>query len=815
MNLQEMNVNNIAQVQESNDELKFSDVISMCLKKWHWFAVCVPFCLALACLQILKTEPTYTRSAQLLVKDERSSRRYPTSQIGGFTDLSNLVSGSNVYNEMGVIQSPDLLREVVNRLRLDKSFAQKGRFRNSVLYGSTLPIDVEYLDADELSAVRIEFKLSADGSVVLRKGVLSTKADKEKLDNKYVAHLGDTLNTNIGRFVIKPSIYFDTIFAEGSKKDMEIVASRTTSLAALSSYKNKLQVTQNSKNDDIICLSFTDKSTKRADDIINTLISVYNEKWIMDKNQMAQSTNMFINDELQSIERELSNMDSSISDFKSHNRITDVQSVASLYLSESIQSNANLQELENQLYMSKFIRNYLTAESSMYQLLPANSGIGNNQGLNTQINEYNKALLDRNSLVAHSSTRNPLVKDLDEALKGMRVSLLNSIDHNIIALEESIKTQKGYNEAIESQISSAPHQAKHLLGIERQQKIKESLYLFLLQQRSQNELSQAFTAYNSRVITMPGGSSLPVAPKKMQILLIGLVLGFGLPFGLIYLLMATNTKVRGRKDLENVDVPFVGEIPLWLTERKHKFSFRKPEFVKKIVVKQGSRDVINEAFRVVRTNVEFMSSDKGSNVFVFTSFNPGSGKSFVSMNLANVLALKGKKVLVIDGDMRHASASAYYNSPSKGMSTYLSGNTDDIRSLIVNDSNLPCLSILPVGVVPPNPTELLESERFAKAIELLKPEYDYIFIDCPPIEIVADAHIVSKYADRTIFVLRAGVLERAMLSELRNLYVNKKFNNVSIILNGTDNSSITYKGRYGYKYGYKYGYGKGNYYVNS
>ena len=450
--------------------------------------------------------------------------------------------------------------------------------------------------------------------------------------------------------------------------------------------------------------------------------------------------------------------------------------------------------------MTRYIRNYLTDETNKFHLLPANSGVVNSN-LSTQIAEYNNKLLERNSLVSHSSVKNPLVKEMDASLNALRNALVSSIDNQLVSLNAQIKSQQNYRGQVTSQIASNPNQAKYLLSVERQQKVKESLYLYLLQKREENELSQAFTAYNTRIINMPGGSMAPVAPVKKNILLVAFALGLLIPVVIIFMAEIMNTAIRGRKDLENLTIPFVGEIPLGF--RKKKFSRKVQEQNTAIVVKEKSRNVINEAFRVVRTNLEFMQNKEAdSHVIMVTSANPGSGKTFISFNLSACLGIKGKRVIVIDLDLRKGSLSQYVNKPKKGISDYLAGDVDDIKEVIVKPAGDAKLDIVPVGTMPPNPTELLFSERLEQLIAGLRKEYDYIFIDCPPVEIVADAAIINKLADMTLFVVRAGLLDRSMLPEIEKFYTDKKYKNMSLILNGTDSGS----GRYGYKYGYKYGY---------
>ena len=294
--------------------------------------------------------------------------------------------------------------------------------------------------------------------------------------------------------------------------------------------------------------------------------------------------------------------------------------------------------------------------------------------------------------------------------------------------------------------------------------------------------------------------------------MVAFALGLLIPVVIIFTRENMNTRVRGRKDLESVTVPFIGEIPLFTRKKKGIFG-KKPQEVKAVVVKEGSRDIINEAFRVLRTNLEFMADkDKTSNVIIVTSFNPGSGKSFLTMNIAVSFAIKGKKVLVIDGDLRHGSASSYIDSPARGLSDYLGGRIDNLNEIIVSDPKQKSMDILPVGTIPPNPTELLFDERLKQVIDTVRGQYDYVLIDCPPIELVADTQIIEKLADRTVFVVRAGLLERSMLAELEKIYEEKKYKNMSLILNGTEGSGGHYGYRYGYRYGYHYGYGSGYHY---
>uniref|UniRef100_UPI0025B77900 polysaccharide biosynthesis tyrosine autokinase n=1 Tax=Duncaniella muris TaxID=2094150 RepID=UPI0025B77900 len=586
-------------------------------------------------------------------------------------------------------------------------------------------------------------------------------------------------------------------YKPGEAVELNVVKAPVSATAG--GYESRMVIAMSGDKSSVINLTVTDQSTQRAQALLSTLIGVYNEYWIRDKNQIAVSTSNFINERLGVIESELGNVDSDISSYKSANLIPDVSAASSMYMSQNQQISQQIMDLKNQLKQTLYIKSYLGAASDNEKMLPMNSGVAN-VDIQSQITDYNNLVLQRNSLLAKSSDKNPLVVQLNEQMDQMRHAILASVDNSINALNMQISSLQGSQASTTSKIASNPSQAKYLLSVERQQKVKESLYLFLLQKREENELSQAFTAYNTRVVNKPASFG-PTAPNTRNILMMSFLLGLAIPFGVVYLMESNNTKVRGRKDVEHLAVPFLGELPQDGHEKK-----KEAGEANTIVVKGGKRDIINEAFRVLRTNVEFMcNSSEGNKVIAMTSFNPGSGKSFVSMNLGMAIALKGKKVLIVDGDMRHGSTSAYMGSPARGLADYLGGAVSEVDTLIVKTPECQNMQVLPIGSIPPNPTELLESPRFGELIGELKSRFDYVIIDCPPIEVVADAQIIDKFADRTFFVIRAGLFDRSMLPELDRLYEEKKYRNMSFILNGSRND----QGRYGYSHTYRYGYGYG------
>lgn len=789
---------------KADDFIRIQDLYYLCLARWRWFVLSLVVCLGIAAIYLLKTPSVYTRTASLLIKEESKGQSLSGDVGSAFSDLGLFQSKSNtnVNNEVISLQSPAVMYDVVKRLHLDVDYRAEGIFYPQVRYGQNLPLTVTFtgLADNETAALTVQ--------AVRPQGVKLTSFvhNGEEVDGEVVGALNDTLVTPVGKVVIRPAAAYGAW-----QKDAEpLSVSRSPLSSTVTRYASGLGVALNDNKATIIDLTFRDVCIQRAEDILNTVIAVYNENWIKDKNQIAVSTSMFINDRLGVIEGELGHVDENISTFKSENLLPDVQAASQLYMTESSQTKSQILTLNTQLSMARYIRNYLTAASSRNQLLPANSGL-ESANIENQISEYNNLQLQRNNLVANSSEQNPLVVDMDESLRAMRQSIVSSVDNLITTLNTQIHSLEKSNQQATEHIAANPSQAKYLLSVERQQKVKEALYLFLLQKREENELSQAFTAYNTRIITPPTGSMTPTAPVKKNILLIGFALGLLIPLVIVFLQESMNTKVRGRKDLENLSIPFVGEIPLYGRVRRSGL-FRKkvtPSTETKIVVQEGSRDVVNEAFRVLRTNLEFVSSDNGkAQVILMTSFNPGSGKTFLTVNIAATLALKGKRVLVIDGDLRRGSTSVYVGSPHSGLSNYLAGKIQRIEDVVVPASAAVRFDVLPIGTIPPNPTELLSGERLQALLSELRTRYDYVFIDCPPIELVADTHIIEKYADRTIFVVRAGLLERSMLSELENLYTEQKFKNMAVLLNGTEGSGSYH---YGYRYGYHYGYGSGYY----
>ncbi len=784
---------------KTDDSLRVKELFCLCIAKWRWFVISVLLCVGMAAFYILCTPPVYTRSAFLMVKEDTKGKAIGSDVASMFADLGLGQMNANVNNELLAMRMPSVVKEVVKRLNLDVDYRTGGFLHRETLYGEELPVKASLPELADAESASFTLRLLPDGKVKLD----DFESSERDVENEVIAgSLNDTLQTPLGKIIVTPAPSYSVV-----GEYPPIYLSRTNLYDRVDDCIKNLEAELCSEDATVIELSYKDVSITRAEDVLGTIIAVYNEEWMKDKNQITVSTSRFISDRLEVLMSELGDVDSDISTYKSKNLVPDVEKASQLFMEQARESDNRLIALGTRIAVARNIREHLVDTKNRNRLLPVDLGL-ESVDIEKQIGEYNAMQLRRNNLITNSSEQNPLIADLDQSLSVTRTAIIASID-NLVA---SLETQRGEilndRRRTGAKIAASPEQGKYLQSVGRQQKVKEALYLFMLQKREENELSQAFTPYNVRILTPPSGNLEPVSPKKKRILAVAFLLGLIIPVGLILLRENMNTTVRGRKDLEKFAAPFAGEIPLDANEKKKRLFGKHEEEERRIVVKEGSRNVLNEAFRVLRTNLEFMSGEQPE-VVMLTSYNPGSGKTFLTMNIAASFAIKGGKVLVIDGDLRHGSLSSYIGSPENGLSDYLARRTDNLKGIIrkVNDKYTG-LDMIPAGTIPPNPTELLFGERMVQLVAEMRSEYDYVFIDCPPVDVVADTQILGKLTDRTLFVVRSGLLERSMLSQLDKAYKEQKFKNMSVVLNGTTVEKHRYWYRYGYQYGYGYGYGK-------
>lgn len=779
--------------------VRLKDSLFLFMGHWRWFVLSICVALAGAYYYLQITPAIYRSTASIMIKaeDKNGAGEELMTQLG----IHN--PGVNITNEIMSIKTLASIREAVDRLNLSVEAYHSGAFHDNLAYGIDLPVDIRFPDMPDTDYASFDLELGKDSTVT----VSSMTLNGMPLDGSVTFRLGQTVKTPMGVLRVSPSPYYVS-----GKTDI-LKVNRNSMRDVVGDIGSRLDVRQRDQKASIIDMSIDDVSRTRGEDILSTIVAVYNENWVKDRNQITASTTDFIRERLSIIEGELGNVDSDISDYKSRNLMTDVDAVGGIALNQMTTSEDEARVIDNRLYMTRYLRNYLTDGLHDHEQLPANSGI-DNPSIEAQITAYNSLLLQRNNHLSISSAQNPLVMDIDQKLSTMKQSIVGSLDNELTMLNTQRRAVAGVRSQAVGKLAANPQQAKYLLSVERQQKVKESLYLFLLQKREENELSQAFTAYNTRLIEHPTSDPVPVNPNIPLVIGIAALVGIGLPALVLLLVESFNTAVRGRKDIESLHAPFVGEIPQATVHKKgnKRVQLTREETETQLIVKEKSRNIMNEAFRVVRTNLEFiLGFEGGHHVVMLTSMNHGSGKTFITANLSKSLSIKGKKVVALDLDLRRGSLSKYVGTPDTGVSNYLSGQIQDYHQVICH---LDELDVIPVGTIPPNPTELLFNPRFPKFIEALREEYDYVFIDCPPVEIVADAAIISRYAEMTLFVVRAHVLDRAFLPDIEKWYEERRFPNLSILLNGTHEEFSHYGySRYGYhRYGYHYGhYGKYGY----
>ena len=695
-------------------------------------------------------------------------------------------------NEFLQFRSKRLMREVVQRLHADVSYLLKDGLRYKELYKKT-PVIVTFPDAEAENSLSI--------TVTLKDSKSAKVSWNDSSEPSFEARLNDTVATRQGRIQITPTDYCNERWF-----GVPIVVKKVPMSAMSIYYRNNLGIKQEEAESSILTLSLKDSSPERAEDVLNTLITVYNEDAINDKNQVAVNTADFINERLIIIEKELGGVESDLESFKRSNQLVDIGSVAGRYMGESQKYNADAIELETQLRLVRYIKDYLTDPGKETDLIPANTGI-KDVDLESQINQYNAMRLRRNKLISDSSDQNPVVEELNNSLRSMKQSIIRAVDNIIVSLNVRLKDAQSSEMRAQARVTTIPTKERKMLSIERQQKIKETLYLFLLNRREENALSQAMADNNARIVDTPDGGNSPISPNRNRILLLGFLLGIAIPGVGFLMILFMDTRVHNRKDVQGVvSVPFLGEVPL-----DKKAIRRRGRKAPQLPAAEEDRNrEVAEAMRILRTKMSFMSKNKEKRmqVITLTSFNEGSGKTFIARNLAMSFIYAKKKVVMLDLDIRKGMLSRLLLSGRySGITDYLADYSLGLDDVLQKGEAGKTPDMIGAGTVAPNPAELLMDGRLDSLVAELRTRYDYIIVDNVPVGIIADASIVNRIVDLTIFVVRAGRLDRRQLPDIETLYQEKTLNNMALVLNGIDLDRRGYGYGYGYGYGH-YGYGK-------
>lgn len=757
---------------------------------WYWIVLSTIVALGAAFSYLKYTRPVYASNMKILVKDEDSrSRMYRGGQLA--LESMGVISNSNGFdNELEILTSSNISQRVVKSLKLYVSYELDGRLRNHELYkNNPYIVDMPENQLVDLHSL-IQLKIDRQGDGVHVAGEIYVPRSKEPiLFERSVKELPGSFNTPVGTITLQRN---PGVGAELPEKAM--YATIMPLEYAAKAYGSRLSVSASSKTTTVAVLNYLDTQPERAIDYLNELFRSYNEDANEDKNEVALKTEEFLKNRISAIREELDATESNLESYKKKNELINLTNDASNALNKLTEYQKEQVELETQLNLVTALLDYVDDPRNAFNVVPSNLGL-KDADMSNLLNKYNDYVLQRNRLLKSSSPENPYVKRLTAQLEEMWPTIrlsLKSVRENILTQKRSAEDQ--YN-LFSRRVGEVPTQERSLNNIIRQQEIKVELYLMLLQKREENYISLNSTAAKARVIDDPRSTG-KVSPKTKVILLGALVLGLCFPVGLIYLLGLLRYRIEGREDVEMLTkIPVLADIPMAPKSLDGELS---------LAVRENSNDMMEEAFRGLRTNLRFILSEK-ENVIACTSCIPGEGKTFVSTNLAMSLALLGKRVIIVGLDIRKPRLVKLFglSSDHRGITTFLSSDSGDFQDLdkqIHHAVLNPNLDVLPAGVIPPNPGELISREQLDHAIALLREHYDYVIVDTPPVGLVSDTLSAARVADMTIMVCRADYSPRNNFQLINALHHDNKMPKITLVLNGID-----LKKR---KYGYYYGYGK-------
>lgn len=796
--MKETNFNEAQESKEENIDVK--ELLFKYLIHWPWFVGAVVACLIAAWVYLHMSTPVYNISATVLIKDDKKGGS--AGMLSGLESLGldGMVSSSqNIDNEIEVLRSKTIVKEVVEDLGLYISYTDKDEFPSRNMY-KTSPVQVSLTpqEADLLEKpMTVEMTLQPQGSIDVNVKIGDDEYQKhfEKLPAVFPADKG-----TLAFFLTPDSVLSSKRTSEettdSEKTTRNITATINKPLAVAKAYCKNMTIEPTSKTTSVAVISLKNSNVQRGKDFINKLLEMYNINTNNDKNEVAQKTAEFINERISIISKELGSTEKDLESFKRGAGITDLTSDAQIALTGSAEYEKKRVENQTQINLLQDLQRYMQNEG--YEVLPSNIGL-QDVNLAAAINRYNDVLVERKRLLRTSTENNPTIINLDTSISAMKENVQVSLDRVLRGLFITKADLDREASRYSRRISEAPGQEREFVSIARQQEIKAGLYLMLLQKREENAITLAATANNAKIIDEAIADDAPVSPRSKITYLIALILGVGIPVGVIYLLELTKFKIEGRADVEKLtSAPIVGDIPL--TDEKQGA----------IAVFENQNNLMSETFRNVRTNLQFMLGN-GKKVILVTSTVSGEGKSFISGNLAISLSLLGKKVVIVGLDIRKPGLNKVFNISKKeqGITQYLANPEKNLMDLVQLSDVSKNLYILPGGTVPPNPTELLARDGLDKAIETLKKNFEYVILDTAPVGMVTDTLLIGRVADLSVYVCRADYTRKNEYTLINELIDGNKLPNLCTVINGLDLKKRKYGYYYGYgKYGKYYGYGK-------
>ncbi|MCB0452549.1 MAG: polysaccharide biosynthesis tyrosine autokinase [Aequorivita sp.] len=769
-------------------ELPLREIIEQYTRYWYLFILGVIAALILAFIYLRYTTALYQTRATIIIKDEKSAsspmEMAAFSQFGSFLSRFNT---SKIDNELAIFNSKRIISKTVEELGLNIKYESVGAIKTSEIYSYT-PFRVQYLSFNEMGNKAGVPSLAIE---VLSNTEYKLEDEAEAVDGVY--KFGEQVSLPFGEITVLPNLENLENFKSFFERTV-VVTYRPVENVALD-YQGKVVIENEIKSSNVLELSLLTPVTAKAEDFLDELVSQYNQDAIADRNEIAKNTSKFIDSRLQIITRELDSVERNKEVFKSENRLTDIQAEAQIILENASEFNKKQFDVGTQLELSKTMIDYME-KSSNSELLPSNIGIQSEE-VATAVNNYNQLILYRNKLMQNSTAKNPVVQNVNNQIEQMRASILGSLKNSSNALKIAMKDLNIQESTINSKIAQVPAKEKIFRGIERQQTIKEQLYLFLLQQREEASITLAATSPKAKIVDNAYSTKRPVSPQRPLIYLGSLLAGLLIPFIGIYVANLLNTKVTSRRDVERhlSKTPIVGEIP-------------KIKRNESDLIQLNDRSIMAEAYRILRTNLQYLfinkleENNKGKTLIV-TSTIKGEGKTFVAFNLALTLALTGKKVVLVGADIRNPQLQRYlpdHLKTKKGLTEYIVYEDMQVEDVIAQSEYNENLSIVLSGAIPPNPAELLMQKRTSTFIDELKNQFDYIILDTAPSMLVTDTILINKLADITLYVVRAGYTDKRLLDFPQDAIDDGRLANVAIVLNNVNLNNFGYGNKYGYAY---------------